>query len=87
MEQSLVLHEPSPSRNIGRQRARVILTGTTIDEVRDVHAKTLGTVLRDTNRDAKAQREHEERACGFRADALEQHQEHVAEVAKDIHFH
>jgi hypothetical protein len=65
---------------------RIILDGTTVEEVRDVHAKTLKLVVPLANQkvaelEAEA-RAKEERAAAQQAD----HEDNVKRVAEDIDF-
>lgn len=64
----------------------VVLDGTTIDEVAQVHSKTLRLVIEKVNELAAAQRRRDA-ADRERRDAQTQaHQQHVGEVAKEIQF-
>lgn len=77
------MHRPGNASVVGD---RFVIGGTTIDEVRDYHAKTLSLVVDKTNEEAadlERQREQDREAAERDAEA---HREHVEEVADDIDF-
>lgn len=73
------MHRPGIARVIGD---RVILDGTTIEEVKRFHLDTLKLAIEQANRLEEQSKQ--------RADAAERkrtrHREHVAEVAKELKF-
>lgn len=79
---------PQVNRNLHRAvRAkmdgdRLVLTRTTIEEIRDLHAETLRAILTSTN----LRTAEEQRRQAIEADSLAKHQAHVAAIAKDIDF-
>jgi hypothetical protein len=77
------MHRPGIARVLGD---RIVLDGTTIEEVRDVHVKTLKIAVEMTNEQAA---ELAERARAQRAQAAKEQAEHAANVqsvAADIKF-
>jgi len=77
------MHRPGILRVHGD---RVILDGTTIDEVRDVHATTLRTVIDRVNQLADEERSQAKAEASRLAAAKEAHETHVGEVAAEIAF-
>lgn len=76
-------HRPGIGRVSGDT---IVLDGTTVEEVRDVHLKTLKLVVAEVNRraaevEAKRQADRERKAAQDQA-----HEQSVREVAKDIRF-
>ncbi len=65
---------------------RIILDGTTIEEVERYHAETLELVVRQTNREASELRAMAQRRAERRAAASEEHRTHVSEIAERIEF-
>ena len=65
---------------------RLILDGTTIDEVRDVHATTLRAVIDRVNQLADEERSRAKAEAARLADAKQAHENHVDEVAAEIAF-
>jgi len=66
--------------------ATIVLDGTTIEEVRDVHARTLALVVSQLN---DAQREHNARVQAETAKAAQQrttHEANIRDVANQIKF-
>jgi hypothetical protein len=77
------MHRPGIARVSG---ARIILDGTTVEEVRDVHARTLQIVVAETN---KAAADAEQRAAAAREQEAEQREAHdrnVRDIGSDIRF-
>jgi len=64
----------------------LILDGTKIDEVRDVHAKTLRLVVDRVNQLAQEERRRGAAELARRESDRQAHEEHVAEVTKEIEF-
>lgn len=64
----------------------LILDGTTIDEVRDVHAKTLRLVVDRVNQLAQEERQRAAGELARRESDRQTHEEHVEEVSKEIEF-
>ena len=64
----------------------LILDGTTIDEVRDVHAKTLRLVVHRVNQLAQEERQRAAGELARRESDRQTHEEHVEEVSKEIEF-
>jgi hypothetical protein len=76
-------HRPSIARIVGD---RLILDGTTMDEVADYHRETLRLVLDEVNNDIAAY-EHRQRLCEQRkAQELSEHKQSVEEAARRISF-
>lgn len=76
-------HRPGIARVLGDT---IVLNGTTVEEVRDVHVKTLKLAVEATNEQAAAVAERERLA---REAAARQHVEHEAnlrEVASEVRF-
>lgn len=92
--QLLVQHWDRPPRSTTRHRPgilrvrddRVILEGTTIDEVETCHAETLRLVFEKTNADAAAYRESRREQADEKARGNHEHDDHVREVATRIQF-
>ncbi len=77
------MHRPGILRVSGD---RIILDGTTIEEVEAYHARTLALVVEQANRDAAQHRARTEEVADRKAVAGEEHRANVAEVAKRIEF-
>lgn len=77
------MHRPGIARVVGD---KIILDGTTIEEVKRFHLETLKLAVNEANRLA----EEDEKKSRQRADAEEQkrvqHRQHVAAVAKELKF-
>lgn len=77
------MHRPGIARVSGD---RLILDGTTIDEVKRYHAATVRLAVSSTNtQEDELRRKHEAAAAAARAEE-EELREHVADVAGDIDF-
>jgi hypothetical protein len=77
------MHRPGIARVSGD---RIILDGTTVEAVRDVHARTLQIVVAETNRIA-AETERRETAAGQReAEERDAHERKVRDIGSDIRF-
>jgi hypothetical protein len=77
------MHRPGIARVSGD---RIVLDGTTVEEVRDVHARTLRLVVDDTNRAAA---DAEQRAAAARqreAEQREAHERNVRDIGSDVSF-
>ena len=81
------MHRPGILRVSGD---RLLLDGTTVEEVERYHAQTLSLVVEQTNRDAVDRRTRARRKADREADlkatATQEHRANVAEVAKRIRF-
>ena len=77
------MHRPGILRVSGD---RLILDGTTIDEVERYHAKTLSLVVDQTNRDASNLRARAQAQATQAALASDEHRANVSEVADRIKF-
>lgn len=64
----------------------IVLDGTTIEEVRDYHARTLRLVVEETNRRADEVERREAEARGRREAATAEHDRNVRDIGKDIRF-
>jgi hypothetical protein len=77
------MHRPGIARVSGDS---LVLDGTTVDEVKEVHAKTMRLVVDATNaHEAQLRTEDETKRAAQEAQS-ESHQQHVEDVAKDIEF-
>ena len=65
---------------------RIVLQGTTIDELERTHAKTLQLVLDKTNEEANEIRARQAAAAAERDLRQRQHADHVKDVASRIKF-
>jgi len=65
---------------------RVVLDGTTVDEVAQYHAKTLSMVVEGFNVDAAEAARTAEDETAARRSSEEEHRRHVEDVAKNIRF-
>lgn len=65
---------------------RLVLDGTTIEEVERYHARTLSLVVEQTNRAAADRRARAQEEVDLGAAATQDHRADVAEVAKRIKF-
>jgi hypothetical protein len=77
------MHRPGIARVSGD---RVILDGTTIEEVRDYHARTLALVVAETNRHAAEAEQREADARQREADERAERERRVRDVGGDIRF-
>jgi hypothetical protein len=68
------------------QGDRVVLNGTTVDEVRDVHAKTLKLVVEETNRRAAEVEDRQRAEAAAKQREPEAHSDEVRRVADEIDF-
>jgi hypothetical protein len=64
----------------------IVLNGTTVEEVRDVHAKTLELAVRVTNEQAAAVAERERVASEAAAKTETEHRAKVADIASEVRF-
>lgn len=78
-----VIHRPGIARVVGDT---LVLDGTTIEEVRDRHARTLALVIDATNAAAARHAQEQQLAQHQQDTARAQHAEHVRSVADDIRF-
>ena len=86
LESSPQLFDDAPAAHCAILGDRLILEGTTVDEIEKYHQDTLKLVLETVNRDiaeleAKLRREQEKRD-----EQLRQHRQTVEEAAKRIRF-
>ncbi|MYH72956.1 MAG: hypothetical protein F4153_10360 [Acidimicrobiia bacterium] len=65
---------------------KLILDGTTIDEVEEVHVSTLKSVLEVVNRDAEQHRKRKQDEEQARLLAEKEHEDHISEVSERIQF-
>lgn len=77
------MHRPGILRVSGD---RLLLEGTTIEEVERYHAQTLSLVVEQANRDAVDRRTRAREEADLKAAATQGHRANVAEVAKRIRF-
>jgi hypothetical protein len=77
------MHRPSIARVEG---GKVILDGTTIDEVEKYHRKTLKLAIDETNRIIAECEEKQRRQAEQRAEELKRHEDSVRDTAKRISF-
>jgi len=77
------MHRPGIAHVYGD---RVVLDGTTVDEVAKYHAATLVTVVERFNIDGAPAVEHDERAAAAREQAEAAHRRHVEDIAGDMRF-
>jgi hypothetical protein len=63
---------------------RIVLDGTTIEEVKQYHAQTLRTVINEVNRRAAELRTREQEAVRRAEEAGARHRANVEDVASDI---
>lgn len=80
---STTMHRPGIMRVYSD---RVVLDGTTIEEVERYHAKTLKLVIDKTNEDAAAHNAQQEARHSERARQDREHDSHVNDVADRIRF-
>jgi hypothetical protein len=77
------MHRPGIARVEGD---RVILDGTTVEEVEKVHRDTLKAVLEKVNKDIAEHEAKQKRLEEERAERLRQHEQSVLEAAKRMNF-
>jgi len=77
------MHRPGIARVGGD---RIVLDGTTVDEVARYHASTLAVVVERFNVEAAEAAERKERAAEARAERDAAHRAHVNDVASQIRF-
>ena len=77
------MHRPGIARVEGD---RIILDGTTVEEVEKVHRETLKLVIDEVNRDVANYEAKQKQAEEQRAEQLRQHRESAEEAAKRITF-
>lgn len=77
------MHRPGTARVVGD---RVILDGTTIEEVRDYHASTLALVVDATNEQAREIRLRQQRENELESERRDEHERHVEKTAGEIRF-
>ena len=65
---------------------KVILDGTTIEEVKNYHRETLLLCVTEANTKYREHLEQREQAAARKADATRRHRDDVSEAAKDITF-
>ena len=76
-------HRPSIARIEGD---RLILDGTTADEVADVHRETLKAVLDKVNNDVAEYERQQQRIADQKAEELRQHKQSVEDALKRLSF-
>lgn len=77
------MHRPGIASVIGD---RLILDGTTLEEVRDVHKETLELVLERTNQEYRSLVQNRIESDKIERQRLETHRQHVEDVADQIAF-
>lgn len=77
------MHRPGIARVSG---GRIVLDGTTVDEVAAYHASTLSAVVERFNVEAAAAADQEERVAKASAEREEAHRRHVDDIAPGIRF-
>jgi hypothetical protein len=77
------MHRPGIASVIGD---RIVLDGTTIEEVEKYHAETLRLVVEKVNEDAAALEARERRQREVEETEKQKHREHVRDVAGRIRF-
>ncbi len=80
---STTMHRPGIAQAYGD---RIVLDGTTVDEVAKYHAATLVAVVERFNMDVAPAVERDERAAEAREQAEAAHRRHVEDVTGDIRF-
>ena len=78
-----LMHRPHIARIVGD---RLILEGTTVEEIEKYHQVTLKAVLEKVNDDIAALEARQRREEEKRAEQLRQHRQSVEEAAKRIRF-
>lgn len=81
--QSTTMHRPGIMRTAGDT---IVLDGTTVEEVKQYHAKTLALVVAAVNAEEAQLLEQDAANANAEAEAAAAHKANVADVAKDIHF-
>jgi hypothetical protein len=76
-------HRPGIARVEGD---RIILDGTTVEEVAQYHRDTLKVVIAEVNRDIEARERYRQQEAQREAERLSKHREAVEEAAKKIKF-
>lgn len=77
------MHRPGIARVSGD---RLLLDGTTVDEVKEYHAKTVRLAVDATNAKEAELRERDQAAARAARTQEDAHRGHVADVASDIDF-
>lgn len=77
------MHRPGIARVAGD---RLLLDGTTIDEVKQYHAKTVRLAVDATNAQEVEMRRREEAAADAARAREEEHRKHIADVTGDVDF-
>jgi hypothetical protein len=77
------MHRPGIAQVIGD---RIVLNGTTVEEVRDVHATTLKLAVEATNEQAAEIAERERQAREAAGQAQAEHSANVGKVATEVKF-
>jgi hypothetical protein len=78
-----LMHRPGIARVVGD---RIVLDGTTIEEVRDVHIETLKLVVEATNSQMTAYEDQERANQRAKVNELAAHRDNLRKVASDIRF-
>jgi hypothetical protein len=76
-------HRPGIAQVVGDT---IVLNGTTVEEVRDVHAKTLTLAVEATNEQVTAIAERERLACVAAERQRTAHEANIREVASEVRF-
>lgn len=77
------MHRPGIARVAGD---RLLLDGTTVDEVKEYHAETLRLAVDATNAQEAELRRRDEAAAAATQERDAQHRSHVADIADEIDF-
>jgi hypothetical protein len=77
------MHRPGIARVVSD---KIILDGTTIDEVKAYHRKTLLLAIKETNQTVKKYQESERIKQQKKQIEIESHKNHVSSIADDIKF-
>jgi len=78
-----MMHRPGIAYVSGRS---LVLDGTTVDEVKQYHAKTVRLAVEATNAHEAQLKSADEVQAAAKQGQAASHQQHVADVAKDIEF-
>lgn len=81
--QFTTMHRPGIAHARGN---RIVLNGTTIDEVQRVHRDTLILCVKETNRIVAEHEQRQQAERDARQRAADEHQRHVQEAARKIRF-
>ena len=77
------MHRPGIASVVG---SKIILNGTTIDEVKKYHRDTIMLCVEEANKQEAAIKEKERKLKEQEEQRKQQHYQHVAELADEITF-